>query len=320
MTRTPRRVAILGATGHVGMCLTSALHGDGDYELVAVARDAARVEAFLGRLPGGETVSRCLLEDFAKGQFDVVVNCLGVGDPAMVAALGESIFSLTEQMDAIALDYLRGHPETTCVSISSGAAYCGDFALPASELTAAAVNINAIAPRDYYGVAKLASEVRHRALSDFRIVDLRLFGLFSRFADLGARFFMSDVCQALITREVLEVASDDIVRDYVDPGDFAALLSAVIESDAQNDVYDVYSADPVRKSAVLDAFSARYGLRYAVAESHGPVGATGLKPNYYSDNHRAATLGYEPRWTSLECLTKETDALLGAIGRSPSGQ
>ncbi len=61
---------------------------------------------------------------------------------------------------------------------------------------------------------------------------------------------MSDVCQAIIAREVLEVGPEDIVRDYVDPGDLAVLLSIVIESGERNDVYDVYSAGPVRKSAL----------------------------------------------------------------------
>ncbi len=319
MNRGPRRVAILGATGHVGKCLTSALLEGGGYDVIAVARDAARLEAFLGRLPGGEAVSRCSLEDFARGQYDVVVNCLGVGNPATVAAMGESVFTLTEQLDAVAIDYLKGRPEALCVSISSGAAYGGDFSSPATE-PSAAVNRDAASPQDYYGAAKLASELRHRALSEFNIVDLRLFGLFSRYANLEDQFFMSDVCRAIIAREVLEVGPDDIVRDYVDPGDLAALLSTVIESGEQNDVYDVYSAGPVRKSALLGSFSARYGLQYVVAESRGPGGATGLKPNYYSTNRRAASLGYEPRWTSLECLTKETDALLAAIGRSPSGE
>jgi len=52
------------------------------------------------------------------------------------------------------------------------------------------------------------------------------------------------------------------------------------------------------------------GLKYDVLETTTGPTATGLKPNYYSRNRPAATIGYAPSRTSLGSLSEEIDALL----------
>jgi nucleoside-diphosphate-sugar epimerase len=304
-----KSVAILGATGHVGKCLTSALLDTGAFDVSAVVRDPSKLEAFLVTQARGVECGVVSFEEFPSGSYDVVVNCVGVGDPAALDS-GAAIYTLTERFDALAMDYLVDRPETRYVSLSSGAAYCGDFEEPASETTRAAVPVNSLHATDHYGVAKLAAEGKHRAASDMAIVDFRLFGLFSRYADLDARYFMNDVYAAIAANERLSVGPENIMRDYIAPADMATLLVSVLRAEPRNDVFDLYSAAPVAKFDVLEHFSARYGLKYDVLETPTARVATGIKPNYYSTNQRAAVVGYEPTRTSLQTLTEEIDALL----------
>ncbi len=310
MNEGDTRIAILGATGHVGKCLTDSLLHRG-FLVTAVVRDAERMNAFLrGIQPLGSQCEVRSFAEFATGEYDAIVNCVGVGTPAAVTASGADIFTLTEQFDGLAMDYLAAHPDTRYVAVSSGAAYGGDFAQPASEDTRAVVPINGIRSADYYGIAKLAAEAKHRAAAEFAIVDFRLFGLFSRHAYLDAGFFMCDVYRAITRGTTLAVGPEDIVRDYIAPSDMAALLVAVLDAAPRNDVLDLYSALPARKFALLEDFSARYGLKYDVLGDPTENTATGVKPNYYSTNRRAASTGYQPSRTSLETLTEEIDALL----------
>ena len=54
-----------------------------------------------------------------------------------------------------------------------------------------------------------------------------------------------------------------------------------------------------------------FGLCYeVVGDTSVLVNATGAKPNYYSLNRKAAEFGYQPTWSSLECILAETAAIL----------
>ena len=109
---------------------------------------------------------------------------------------------------------------------------------------------------------------------------------------------------------------EDVARDYANPSDLANLVSAIIEGHPLNDVFDVYSAEPVTKFALLDHCAERYGLVYAVKPEWGISSPTGDKSKYFSTNRRATSVGYVPRYTSIESLTREMDAILGRGGGS----
>ena len=319
MSDDRQRVAVLGATGHVGKCLVAGFAATGAHEVTAVARDFERLGAFLGGLDTGDAVACRSFSAFETGEYDVVINCVGVGKPAGVVAAGSTIFELTERFDTLASEYVARHPGALYISFSSGAAYCGDFEQPVAEATRAYVPINALMPTDYYGAAKLAAEVRHRAASDLSIVDLRLFGLFSRYVDPSSRYLMTDVLKAIADGTVLQVGPGDVTRDYVDPSDLVHLVNLVIAAPRPiNDVYDVYSAAPVAKFRMLEEFSVRFGLTFDVLVAEADVSATGMKPFYYSENRRAAKLGYKPTKSSLESLVAQMDVLVGQHEGGPA--
>jgi hypothetical protein len=81
-----------------------------------------------------------------------------------------------------------------------------------------------------------------------------------------------------------------------------------------NCAVDCYSREPIDKHSLLKAMSERFGLNYEVTGGGSfLVNATGAKPHYYSLNRRAAQFGYEPIWSSLDCITTETMAILEQI-------
>lgn len=310
MTVHKKRVAILGATGHVGKCLVESMSADARYDVVAVARDSSKLETYLASLPNAGTREWCTFDGLEDGDYDAIVNCVGEGSPAVLTRNAGRVFELTQSFDALVMRYLDTHRDARCVCFSSGAAYGGGFARPATEDSMSGFAVNRIQASDAYGVAKFASEARHRSASDHAIVDLRLFGFFSRHIDLSRRYFMNDVAAAISGDRLLRSGESNIVRDYVAPSDLADLVASVLEADPRNDVFDVYSASPVSKFEILEDFAQRYSLSYCIDADLDVSSATGAKFNYYSTNRRAAQLGYTPQYTSLEALRHEMDAVL----------
>lgn len=262
------------------------------------------VSGLLGRYPVDE------FSRFAKHEFDVVINFVGVGNPAQAVAMGNSIFDVTLQFDELVLNYLQTHPACRYLFLSSGAAYGSSFNEPANRNTPAMVAINNLAPHEWYGVAKLHAECRHRSHPELPIIDIRVFNYFSRTQDISARFLITDILRAIRDRVVLKTSPDYIVRDFLHPSDFYRLISALLSAPAANAAVDCYSLAAIDKPNILAAMQEKFSLRYEITEANTRVNATGSKPHYYSLNTRAAEFGYQPALTSLEGILKEATAIL----------
>ncbi len=314
---TPITVAILGASSQLARDLVQSMARHGGYTPLLYARDTAAVQRWLagaglaGRYP--------VLPYGAYGEQDhaAVINFVGVGDPARAAALGNGIFGITAEYDELALRGLERQPERRYIFLSSGAAYGHVFHQPVDEHTLAAVPLNALAPQDWYGAAKLHAECRHRALPQHAITDLRVFNYFSRSQDLAARFFITDLLRAVRDGGVLHTSPDPMVRDFLHPDDFFQLVDRVLRGPAGNRALDCYSAAPVDKATLLAAMAERFGLRYETGPA-APLNATGAKPHYYSRQRLAASLGYQPAYTSLDTVLGEAAAILGRPARHPA--
>jgi len=203
------------------------------------------------------------------------------------------------------LDYLKTHPACRYLFLSSGAAYGSSFNEPANRDTVAAVAINNLAPHEWYGVAKLYAECRHRAYPELPIIDIRVFNYFSRTQDIAARFLITDILRALRDKTVLKTSPDYIVRDFLHPSDFYGLVSALLAAPPANAAVDCYSRAPIDKPTLLAAMQEKFGLQYEITGAAAGVNATGGKPHYYSLNTRAANFGYQPGLTSLEGILQE---------------
>lgn len=310
------RIAILGATSQIARDLIVAFSVEQDRQLHLFARRPAEVLSWLlmQGLPGRYPVDD--FGAFAGHDFDVVINFVGVGNPAQAQALGNAIFDITWRFDQLVLDYLQTHPQCRYLFLSSGAAYGTGFNEPATKDTRAVVAINGLEPQAWYGVAKLHAECRHRALPERAIVDIRVFNYFSRSQDLSARFLITDMVRAIRDDAVLQTSLDYIVRDYLHPADFHRLVSVLIAAPAANAAVDCYTLAPVDKPALLAVMQQEFGLRYRTIEASAGVNATGGKPHYYSLNTRAADFGYRPGLSSIDGIVREAAAILQQLSLS----
>jgi len=310
------RIAILGATSQIAKDLVLSFSSQSSHELMLYARRPEVVSQWLASVG---LSSRYAVADFdafgADEHFDAILNFVGVGNPAQAAAMGASIFDITLKYDEMALDYVRQHPECRYIFLSSGAAYGASFDAPVDANTKAVVAINNLQPTDWYAVAKLHAECRHRALPHLPIIDIRVFNYFSCTQDISARFLITDIMRAIRDKAVLKTSSDYIVRDYLHPSDFHKLVSALLSAPAANAVVDCYSRAPIDKANLLTAMQDKFGLQYEITQASISVNATGIKPHYYSLNTRAADFGYQPTLTSLEGIVQEMQMILQGAAR-----
>lgn len=303
------RIAILGATSQIARDLVVSLSGEADKCLYLFARRPDEVKKWLhaAELSGRYAVGD--FSGFAQHEFDAVINFVGAGDPAQLVAMGNSIFDITLRFDEMVLEYLRAHPACRYLFLSSGSAYGSRFEEPARRDTPAVVPINSLLPGDWYGVAKLHAECRHRAHAELSIIDIRVFNYFSGTQDINARFLITDILRAIRDGEILKTSPDHIVRDFLHPSDFHGLVSVLLAAPANNLAVDCYSRAPVDKQSLLAAMQQEFGLRYEVTDASASLNATGSKPHYYSLNRRAADFGYEPKMTSLEGILSGAEAV-----------
>ena len=275
---------------------------------------ARRPEVVSQWLASAGLSGRYVVADFAAfsadEHFDAILNFVGAGNPAQAAAMGASIFDVTLKYDEMALNYVRQHPQCRYIFLSSGAAYGSSFDEPVDENTKAVIAINNLQPQDWYGVAKLHAECRHRALAHLPIVDIRVFNYFSHTQDMSARFLITDILRAIDSRKILVVSAENVVRDYIGPTDFYILVTLILYAPGCNDVVNCYTREPVAKMTLLTTMKERFGLIYKVTEDASGVNATGIKKNYYPMNQNLRRYGYMPTRTSLETVLYETSKVL----------
>ncbi len=301
-----KKIAILGITGNIGKALTHEFTLHDGLELFLFSRSKERAGEFIKSIDAEGKCSIHLYDEFNDHEYDVVVNCAGIGNPAILKKAPEEIFKVTEFFDALIMGYIEKRPSTFYINLSSGAVYGQSTNEAIVGETQSVFNVKNLAPTDYYAVAKLNSEAKHRAAPHLNIVDFRTFSTFSRFADTESKFFMSDVLKAIKEGSVLEVPAEDMERDYLCAADFFNLIEAATKKEKLNDYFDVYSSAPASKFEILDMCTEKFGLRYEIKEgSAGPESPTGQKRSYFSKDRKAGALGYVPKFSSLAGIEEE---------------
>lgn len=306
-------IAILGASSQIAKDLVVSFAAHTDHHCKLFVRDIERFDSVIRRLVEDKQYQLLDYSEFDKTyRFDVVMNFVGVGDPALAKKMGDKIFDVTEQYDKLALSYLHKNPSCKYIFLSSGAVYGGAFNYPVTSESIAQVNINDLKEVDWYAIAKLYAEARHRAAPDLSIIDVRVFNYFSHTQDLAARFFITDLVRSIKNKEVFKTSSSNISRDFISPGDFFGLVSSLIGYEGHiNQAVDCYTKAPIDKFKLLDVVSDRFSLQYEILESFSSVNATGEKINYYSRNFSAGVFGYEPKYTSAEGVVHELERVQG---------
>lgn len=283
-----KKVAIIGATGFIGKSLARLMVADNHFEMYLFARTEEKIAVLKDELKIKDSTARVLpMEAFESHEYDVVINCGGIGSPSELKKRPEEIFKVTEELDALIMKYQEKNPETLYINLSSGVVHSKD---PTGNS---------------YSMAKIDSEAKHRSMPHLNIVDLRVFSFFSAFIDSDGGFFMSDVVTCLKENRVLDTSADDMVRDYVCPADLLALIVKVIEKKTLNDAFDVYSAGFVSKFELLEFLGREFGLRYNIKKSFDDSSPTGKKNVYFANDKKAGILGYVPEYTSIQGIKEE---------------
>lgn len=308
-------IAILGATSHIAKGLIGNFLQAPECRLELYTKSPRGVRDFLGaqgRRSGRDCRVHAGYAGFLEARHDVVINCVGVGTLKKLQGRYHEWFTTTEEYDNLVLGFLRRRcPEALYVSFSSGAVYGRNLTAPAQEDSANRIGVNHIATEDYYGIARLNAETKHRAFGGLRIVDLRIFAYFSRFIDLSEGYFITDVLDSILRRQVLKTSSINMVRDYVHPKDLFSIIGKCIAAGEVNAAFDVVSAKTVEKQEILDFFAARHGLQYEVCDSCEQRSSTGAKNIYCSAFNRASLIGYQPEFSSMDVIEQESEFLLG---------
>ncbi len=309
-------IAILGATSQIAKDLVLSFSKKNNHDFILFARRPVVVTGWLALVGLSDRYRVANFESFtADENFDAIINFVGSGNPAQTAVMGASIFDVTSKYDALVLEYLRHHPQCRYIFLSSGAAYGSSFDEPVDEHSKAVVAINNLQPQDWYAVAKLYAECRHRALAHLPIVDIRVFNYFSHTQDISARFFITDILRAIQSGETLITSSDNIVRDFIGPGDFYQLVCLILAAPASNDVVDCYTKAPVDKMTLLSNMKECFGLVYEVKNAPAGVNATGVKFNYFSKDRRAEKFLYMPSKSSLDSVLYEASQVAKKYGK-----
>jgi len=309
-----RKIAILGSTSHIAKGLINNLLQDEEFSLHLYTMSVREVRSFLDSI-GKSTQADCVIQegyrDFIKSSYDAIINCVGVGTMSKLRGNYSQYFTVTEEYDNLAIGYLRNNrSDALYISFSSGAVYGREFSTPAQENTANSIRVNHIATEDYYAIARLNSEAKHRSFNDLKIIDLRIFSYFSRFIDLRDRYFITEVMDCILNKKVFVTDNVNIVRDYVHPEDLFSIIRKCTGAGKINAAFDVASAKPVEKIEVLDYFSSAYGLKYEISQSFNPVSPTGLKNIYYSNYNNASGIGYRPEYSSMDTIEQESRYIL----------
>ncbi|MBU2177506.1 MAG: NAD-dependent epimerase/dehydratase family protein [Gammaproteobacteria bacterium] len=97
------KIAVLGASGHVGRSITITAAGEG----IALYEFSRKWNNF---------------EDWPSYESDVIINCVGIGSPPAVRELGAGIFGLSDKLDNQILEYMHGR-NILYIFISSGAVH-----------------------------------------------------------------------------------------------------------------------------------------------------------------------------------------------------
>ena len=304
-------VSILGANSHIAKNLIFHFAQQPSYALNLYTRKAEKVTDFL---EGISSLRRPHIvegyRDFCSERHDVIINCIGVGTMRSSGAQWHEYFTVTEKYDNMVLDYLRAHPHALYLCISSGAVYGKIFEQPVADGSVVSIDVNNMQAEDYYSIARIHAEAKHRAFSDLNIIDLRVFSFFSRFINLADGYFITEVLNAVIQDKPLLTHPADMIRDYIHPRDLFRLIIHCMHQKRPNFSVDVVSKKQVNKFELLHFFAERYGLQYEICQKFNGNSATGAKKNYYSTSNRLHALGFLAEFTSMDAIRDETTAIL----------
>ena len=305
-----KKIALLGVTGYMGTSLFSEfLSKKNKYTLHVFSRSKSKLKKMIAGVPKDFPCEYHTYDEFYSFEYDVIINCTGIGNPSELQKNKSEIFNVTEEMDGLIIAYLKKKPKTLYINLSSGAVYGDNFKRPLTSETDSILHINKLSTSEYYAIAKINSEAKHRSLSTLNIVDVRVFAFFSSHVSSDSIFLMSEIAYCIKNKKVFETNEDNLIRDYTTPEDLYSIIQLIIKKGRMNDFFDVYSKKPISKFASLKSLKSAYGLEYRIKEGSATHPQL-LKKVYYSKNKKDKMIGYVPKFSSLDGIKNEINKMM----------
>ena len=301
-----QKIAILGATGQIGKNLFINFSKEENFEVSLFSRNEKKLEKILEQIKSKQNLSVRKYDELNKSQYDTIINCVGLSDPAALKDHNNNILEITKMFDDMTLKYLKNNTKTKLINFSSGIIYGGEFNSPIKDT----VLINEKNQKNFdskspYTIAKVNSEVRHRKLREFNIIDLRLFSFFSRFMNIESKFFLSEIILSIKEKKKFLTDKHEIYRDYIHPEDLSSFVKKCIYSKPLNDVFDLQSKQHISKFEILNFLKEKHDLHFEIIQDMKQPDYTEFKRKYYTDSNKTESLGFKPKYSSLDTILDE---------------
>jgi nucleoside-diphosphate-sugar epimerase len=308
MTKQNINIAIFGATGHIGKNLTYYFSKNKKNNLILFGRNKKKIQKIMNQIIPKKKYSFGKYNEFNNKKYDVIINCIGVGNPKDIIQ-NKDILKITEYYDDKILDYMKNKKSIIYINFSSGAIFGQTIRSPISESSQASINVNKLNEGSYYAISKIYAEIKHRNLKNMNIVDLRIFSFFSRFINLQDEFLIADITNAIKLNKKFITDKNEIIRDYIHPEDLFEIIQKCIKKEKINMALDISSKKPISKFSLLQHLAKKYELNYRISNKI-KTSPTGLKSKYYSKSKKIEDLGIFPKYTSLQTILTELKFLI----------
>lgn len=314
MLKKAKKIALLGATSHIAKGIIFNFQERDAFYLHLYTRSAQKMKHFLDTFKMsnmGNFVIHQGYTEFTENHYDVVINCVGVGTENKLKGDYSLYFTVTEEYDNLVIHYLRNiNRRALYISFSSGAVYGRGNSAPVEENSLNPIKVNHVTAQDYYAIARLNAEAKHRSLHGLNIVDLRVFSYFSRLIDLADGYFITKVIDCILKNKVFVTDNINMIRDYANPKDLFRIIRKCMAVEQINCAFDVVSSKPVEKMEILNLFSSEYNLAYEVKNSLSHFSPTGLKHIYCSKYNKLKDIGFKPEFSSMDTIKNESKVIL----------
>ena len=308
MTKQNINIAIFGATGHIGKNLTYYFSKNKKNNLILFGRNKKKIQKIMNQIIPKKKYSFRKYNEFNNKKYDVIINCIGIGNPKDIIQ-NKDILKITEYYDDKILDYMKNKKSIIYINFSSGAIFGQTIRSPISESSQASINVNKLNEGSYYAISKIYAEIKHRNLKNMNIVDLRIFSFFSRFINLQDEFLIADITNAIKLNKKFITDKNEIIRDYIHPEDLFEIIQKCIKKEKINMALDISSKKPISKFSLLQHLAKKYELNYRISNKI-KTSPTGLKSKYYSKSKKIEDLGIFPKYTSLQTILTELKFLI----------
>ena len=142
MKKSLLKIAILGASGHIGRNFMFYFSKKESNELFLFTRDEKNLKNTIKEFSFDIPFFVKNYSEFEKLKYDLIINCIGISDPETINSNKIPNLQITEYYDNKILEYLKKNTSTFYIFISSGAAYGKEFLNPVNDSTFTYFDIN----------------------------------------------------------------------------------------------------------------------------------------------------------------------------------